>query len=239
MGLIAPLRVLSAGSTVRALRMLAPACESRIGCALAIATDHGHNILARMKAGEDVADVLLLPTAMIDELTALGALAAPRLALGEVATSAVVCEGAPAPGVETMEGLRAALSRASVILLTTAPSGEHMMGVIERLGLAPETARKLMRFDKSAQINDWLANVRDPRALGFGPTTEIVGAPGVAHGGLLANEAQMALPYCAALTTGAKDMPAGKAFLAFLGGDQARAAFTATGMTFQRPSPAA
>jgi molybdate transport system substrate-binding protein len=238
-GLSQPLRVLAAGSAIRALRMLAPACETAIGGALEIATDHGHNILARMSAGENIADVLLLPIAMIDELTAQGALAPPRLALGEVATSAVICEGAPAPGVETLDGLRAALARASVILLTTAPSGEHMLRVIERLGLTREALRKTMRFDKSVQINDWLASARDLHALGFGPTTEIVGAPGVSHGGLVAEEAQMVLPYGAASTQAARDMPAATAFLAFLGGDQARAAFIATGMTFQRPSPAA
>ncbi|MBX9758863.1 MAG: substrate-binding domain-containing protein [Beijerinckiaceae bacterium] len=233
MGLIAPLRVLSAGSTVRALRALAPVCESRIGRALEIATDHGHNILARIRAGEDVADVLLLPAPMLDELAALGALAMRRLALGEVATSAVVCAGAPAPapGVETMDGLRAGLSKASVVLLTTAPSGEHMMSVIERLGLADEVASKLMRFDKSAQINEWLANARDLHALGFGPTTEIVGVTGVADGGLIAREAQMSLPYEAALTKTAADFAAGTAFLEFLSGDEARAAFVATGMS--------
>lgn len=239
MGLSAPLRVLGAGSTIRALRMLAPACETAIGGALEIATDHGHNILARMSAGEDIADVVLLPMAMIDELTALGALAAPRLALGDVATSAAICEGAPAPGVETIDGLRAALARASVILLTTAPSGEHMLRVIDRLGLTHEAQGRIMRFDKSVQINDWLANTRDPRALGFGPTTEIVGAPGVIHGGLIADEAQMVLPYGASLTQGAKERPTAKAFFAFLAGDRARAAFIATGMSFQRPSPAA
>lgn len=239
MGLTAPLRVLSAGSTVRALRALAPACESRLGRALAIATDHGHNILARIKAGEDIADVLLLPTPMVDELAALGALAAPRLALGEVATSAVVCEGAAAPGVETMDGLGAAMSRASVVLLTTAPSGEHMMGVIERLGLTRQSARKLMRFDKSTQINDWLAKTHDLHALGFGPATEIVGVPGVTEGGLIAREAQMSLPYAAALTKAAQDDLAAQVLLDFLSGDEARAAFTATGMSVQRPSPAA
>ena len=234
MGLSAPLRVLSAGSTVRALRALARSIEADIGAPVSIATDHGHNIVALMRAADAAADAVLLPRGMMDALVAAGRLS-PRMAdLGAVQTSAVVCAGAPAPDVSTMPALRDALSGASRVLLTTAPSGEHMTRVIEAFGLARGLRAKIMRFDKSSDVNAWLAREKDMGALGFGPTTEIVGVAGVAHAGLLAPQAQMILPYAAALTPAAARDPAAQAFLVFLAGEEARAAFAATGMTFQQ-----
>jgi len=238
-GLSAPIHVLSAGSTVRGLRTLAPALANIIGRPVLVATDHGHNIAAAARAGRLDAHALLLPRAMIDDLIAAGALAGPRTDLGAVATSAVVAQGAPEPAVGTMEGLRHALVRARRVLITTAPSGVHMTVVIGALGLRGEVEGKLIRFDKSADINAWLAREGDAEALGFGPTTEIVGADGVAHGGLLADEAQMVLPYAAAATAPAFGDPDVRTLLAALTSADARAAFEATGMSYAAPSPAA
>ncbi len=232
MGLIAPLRILSAGSTVRGVRTLQGALEARLQCPLEIETDHGHNIIMRMGMGfgEPPADAVLLPRDMIDALIYAGRLASRVVDLGDVATSAVVCAGAQAPDVSTMDALREAVLRASRVLLTTAPSGKHMGHAIEALGVAREVAPKIQRFDKSSQINEWLAHEQDRGALGFGPTTEIVGVEGVTHAGLIAHEAQMVLPYAAAITTYVADDPAAQEFLSFLQTEEARAAFAQTGV---------
>jgi molybdate transport system substrate-binding protein len=234
LGLIAPLRILSAGSTVRGVRALQGALKARLQCPLEIETDHGHNIIMRMGIGmgfgEPPADAVLLPRDMIDALIYAGRLASRVVDVGEVATSAVVCAGAQAPDVSTMDALREAVLRASRVLLTTAPSGKHMGHAIEALGIAREAAPKIQRFDKSSQINEWLAREQDRGALGFGPTTEIVGVEGVIHAGLIAREAQMVLPYAAAITTYVADDPAAQEFLDFLQTEQARAAFAQTGV---------
>lgn len=228
------LRVLSAGSTVRALRALGPALGP-----VEIATDHGHNIVVAMDRDDPPADIVLLPRDMIDALVAKGRLAAGTIALGAVATSGVVCEGAPPPDIAAMDALRAALLGASRVLLTTAPSGQHMTRVIGRLGIATEVAGKVLRFDKSSDLNAWLLRERDPRALGFGPTTEIAGVAGVTNAGLVATEAQMVLPYAAGVIPSRANEPAAQAFLKFATSREARAAFETTGMTYASASPSA
>lgn len=185
-----------------------------------------------MATSEPPADAVLLPGDMIDALTGAGRLASRTVDLGAVATSAVVSAGSRPPDVASLESLRNALMRASRVLLTTAPSGKHMTRVIEALGLTRDVASKVLRFDKSVEINDWLAREREPGALGFGPTTEIVGVDGVTHAGLIAGEAQMIVRYAAAVTHEAVYDPAAQAFLDFLHTDEARAAFAATGVTF-------
>lgn len=221
---------------MRGLRALEGAVEPRIFCPVEIATDHGHNIVVSMGMaaglGDAPADAVLLPRDMIDALVGVGRLSPRTVDLGAVATSAVVCEGVSPPDVSMMEALRAALVGASRVLLTTAPSGKHMMRVIEGLGLAGQLRAKIMRFDKSSEINAWLAREQDAGALGFGPTTEIVGVDGVTHAGLVAREAQMVLPYAAAITPQVTYDFAAQAFLDFLATDEARAAFAATGVTF-------
>ena len=236
MGLTAPLRILSAGSTVRGVRAVKETLEQRIGCPVEIETDHAHNIIMSMGMGmglgAPVADAVLLPRDMIDALIFADKLAARIVDLGEVATGAVVCAGASAPDVSTMDALREAVLRASRVLLTTAPSGKHITHAIEALGVAVEVAPKIQRFDRSSEINAWLAREKDMGALGFGPTTEIVGVEGVTHAGLIAREAQMVLPYAAAITRDAAYDPAAQALLDFLGSDEARESFVATGMSF-------
>ncbi len=234
MGLNPPLRILSAGSTVRGLRTLKAAIEDRIGCPVEIETDHAHHIIMTMGMGmgfgAPVADAVLLPRDMIDALIFADRLTARVVDLGEVATSAVVCAGAPVPDVSTMDALREAVLRADRVLLTTAPSGKHMTHAIEALGVAAEVAPKIRRFDKSSEINAWLAQEKDTAAIGFGPTTEIAGVDGVTHAGLIAQEAQMVLPYAAAITRDVAEDPAAQAFLDFLADDEAREAFAATGV---------
>lgn len=239
MGLSAPLHVLSAGSTVRGLRTLAPTLADRINRPVVVTTDHGHAIRAAAQASDVDADALVLPADMIDALIDSGRLVGPCIDLGIVATSAVVAAGAPDPGIATMEGLRAALLRARRVLLTTAPSGVHMTVVVGALGLRAQVEGKLMRFDTSSAINAWLARERDTDALGFGPTTEIVGVDGVVHAGLLPDAAQMILPYAAAATARAFGDASVRRLLEALREPAAQAAFEATGMTYPRPSPAA
>jgi molybdate transport system substrate-binding protein len=215
---------------LRGLRACAPAFEAQADCALAIETDHGHAIEARARKGALDADCVLLPNHMIEALTRAGLLDARRADLGAVATSAVVAADAPLPDVGSLAGLKQELRRAAAVLITTAPSGLHMGSVFERLDLADEIAHKILRFDRSADVNEWLRRHSRRAAIGFGPTTEIVGALGVRHGGLIAQGAQMVLSYSAALTPAGAKTACGAAFLDFLGGAPAREAFAQSGV---------
>lgn len=167
---------------------------------------------------------------MIEALTRAGLIEPRSVGLGAVATSAVVSSEAPDPQVDTLAGLKDAVRRAQAVLITTAPSGLHMTSVFERLDLAEEIAHKILRFDRSADLNEWLRRHRQRAAIGFGPTTEIVGALDVKHGGLIPQGAQMILSYAAALTPAGAQTTCGVDFLDFLAQAEARAAFAQSGI---------
>ena len=225
------LRILSAGSTLHGVRACAALAAQTISAPIEVATDHGHNIRDALLRGQTKADVVLLPVDMAAILAAKG-LVADTVALGTVGIGGVVREGSNVPQIATMDELRAALIEADTVLLTTGPTGEHLMKVIAKFAIADEVARKLSRFDTSTKLNIALA-ARSDHALGFGPETEIRAGIGVKWIGDVPDEIQVALPYAAAMVTGTTAVDAARRFLTFLETEDARAAFAKTGVRLQ------
>jgi len=223
------LRILSAGSTLHGLRACAPQFEQAAG-RCEIATDHGHNILEKVKRGEAPPDIVVLPADMIDELAARG-LAHGKTTLGKVGIGGVVREGSWTPDIGTMEALRAALAAADAVLLTRAPTGDHLLDVVGRLGLAEKLVKRIERFDTSSRLNLALA-ARSGHALGFGPETEIRAGTGVRWIGDVPDEIQIALPYAAAMLVASRETAAAERLLALLTTAPIRAAFARTGVRF-------
>ena len=224
------LQVLSAGSTLHGARACASLTAQAIAAQIEVATDHGHNIRDSLLRGQAKADVVLLPVDMAAILAAKG-LVEDTVSLGTVGIGGVVREGSNVPKIATMDKLRAALIAADTVLLTTGPTGEHLMKVIAKLGLTDQVVAKLLRFDTSTKLNIALA-ARSDHALGFGPETEIRAGIGVKWIGDVPDEIQVALPYAAAMVTGTTAVDAARRFLAFLGTEDARAAFAKTGVRF-------
>lgn len=227
------LKVLSAGSTLYGLRPCAEVFARKAGIPVQVATDHGHNIHRAVLRGKVDADIVVLPADMI------AALAAADLADGEtiipigtVRIGAAVRADAPLPDVSTMAALRHALIAADSILLTLAPTGDHMMRVIAQLGLSEATAGKLKRFETSTLVNRHLVENAGAGAIGFGPATEILSwrRKGVVYAGPIPDEVQVVLPYAAAMLTHTQAGDAARMLLKFLATPEARRHFAESGV---------
>jgi molybdate transport system substrate-binding protein len=223
-----PLHVLSAGSTLHGLRSCAGLAVQAAGCPIEIATDHGHNIRDAILRGTATADVVLLPADMVERLAAAG-LVRHAVELGTVSIGGAVRAGARAPVIGTMAELRAALLTADAVLLTSAPTGDHLFNAIARMDLVGTLAPKALRFDTSSKLLAHLA-VRSDDALGFSPETEIRAGEGVTWVGDIPKEIQIALPYAGALLTRSRQAEAAQALLAFLTTAPARGAFMHSGI---------
>jgi molybdate transport system substrate-binding protein len=125
-----------------------------------------------------------------------------------------------------------ARAAADAVLLTRAPTGDHLVQAIARLGLAEAIPDKLRRFDTSTLLNRHLADRADTAALGFGPVTEIKAwhGKGVAYAGAIPDEVQIVLPYEAALLMHTRAREHARVLLAFLATPAAREQFLASGM---------
>jgi molybdate transport system substrate-binding protein len=227
------LRVLSAGSTVYGLRPCAEMFTRKSGTPVHVATDHGHNIHRAALRGDADADVVALPADMIAALAAAGfADKETTVAIGAVRIGAAVRADAPHPDVSSIAALRDTLLAADAVLLTSAPTGDHLMQVIARLGLADAIAGKLRRFETSALLNRYLVESAGAGAIGFGPATEIRSwqGKGVVHAGAIPDEIQVVLPYAAAMLVRTQAREPARALLAFLATPAAREHFLASGV---------
>ena len=226
------LKVLSAGSTLYGMRPAAELFTRGSGITVAVATDHGHNIEKAALSGQADADVVLVPNAMVAKLAAAGQIAGEPVAIGAVRIGAAVREDAPRPDVSNMDALRRSLVAAQSVLLTLAPTGDHLMAVIERFGLKDTVAAKLKRFDTATLLNKHLADNPGPGTLGFGPTTEILTwrGKGVALAGVVPDEIQIVLPYQAAILKRTQAGDQARALLAFLATPAARKHFLESGV---------
>jgi ABC-type molybdate transport system substrate-binding protein len=226
-------KVLSAGSTLHGLRPCAEIFARDSGILVDVATDHGHSIHHAVLRGEADADVMVLPSDMVAALLAVGfADAQTVIAVGNVRIGAAVRSDAPHLDVSTMTALRQALTAADAVLLTLAPTGDHLMQVIARLGLTEAIARKLQRFATSALLNRHLVESAGPGGIGFGPATEIKSwrEKGVAYAGAIPDEVQVVLPYSAAMLTRTQAPEQARALLDFLTTAEARRHFLVSGV---------
>jgi molybdate transport system substrate-binding protein len=227
------LKVLSAGSALYGMRPCAELFTRNSGIAVEVATDHGHNIRKAALRGEADADVVLLPTNWVGEIVAAGLADQDTVvSIGAVRIGAAVRADAPRPDVTSMDALRRALAAADAVLLTLAPTGDHLLAVIARLGLAEAIKGKLQRFDTATLLNRHLAEKAGAGALGFGPSTEILAwrGKGVAWAGAIPDEVQVVLPYQAAMLKRTQAAEAARALLAFLATPEARRHFLASGV---------
>ena len=115
-------------------------------------------ISEKLSAGA-TADVLVLPTAVLDSLAKDGKVRADTRAIfGTVGISVVVKEDAPRPDISSKEKFRdAVLAARSVVQATPGktPSGTHMGKVMEQLGIADAMAKKVIFKPASTAACNW------------------------------------------------------------------------------------
>lgn len=153
------------------------------------------------------------------------------IAIGAVRIGAAVRSDTNRPYVSTMASLRRDLAGAEQVLLALAPTGDHMMKVIERFGLTATIAPKLRRFDTATLLNKYLTEHPGVKMLGISPATEIKAwhDKGVAWAGPIPDEIQIVLPYSAAMLTSAPAEPS-KKLLTYLATPTARQHFLKSGI---------
>jgi molybdate transport system substrate-binding protein len=227
------LKVLSAGSTLYGMRPAADAFTRGASIPVAVTTDHGHNIEKFALAGTADADVVVIPTEMMSKLIkAERADKSTLVEIGAVRIGSAVHDKAPRPDVSRIDTLRAAVLAAKEVLLTNAPTGDHLAQVFVRIGVGDEVKPKIKRFDTATLLNKYIAEHPDAGALGFGPTTEILTwrGKGVTMAGTLPDAIQIVLPYQAGMLTRTPSPDGARKLLAFLAMPPARKHFHDSGV---------
>jgi molybdate transport system substrate-binding protein len=230
---VSTLKIYTAGATREGIGALAGVIKRDLGIGIETPTNHGHLITEHVKAGETDADIVMVTTDMLRELTEDGlidlAVTAP---LGAIRIGAAVRCGEPLPDISTMAAFEGALRDAKSIVITEAPSGVHLERVFADLGLTEEIESRLTRYDTGTMVNQHISAGTIEGEIAFGVATEILffREKGGAWAGPLPEEIQMINHYVAAKLTRSGKTVEAKALMDYLTTDAARATFAATGV---------
>ena len=209
------LRILSTLAVQGVLPHLAAQHQRATG--VAIHAEYGPTLalLARVRAGE--ADIALLTSQGIDDLTAEGVLVpGSRVDLARSYVGIAVKQGAPKPAIGTEAELRAALLAAESVAMSKAgASGVFFAGLIERMGIAAEvTAKaKVIPVGLTAELV-----ARGEAELAVQQMSELMQVQGVELAGPLPMELQQPAVFSGGLLRVCVDAAAARDFLSFVAG---------------------
>ena len=214
--LAAEIHVMSGGAPKEVFALLASKFEQQTGNKVKFTYAVITELCEKLSAGA-TADVLVLPTAVLDSLANDGKVRADSRAIfGTVGISVVVKEGAPRPDISNKEKFRDAMLAARSVVHATpgkTPSGTHMGKVMEQLGIADAMAKKVIF--KPAHDGGVQLVVAGEAEIGIYPASEVAGVKGLTVVGPLPADVNLEIVYGAA-TTDSAARNAASAFIKFM-----------------------
>ena len=220
----AEIHVMSGGAPKEVFAQLTPKFEQQTGNKVEFTYAVITELREKLGAGA-TADVLVLPTPVLDSLARYGKVRTDaRGILGTVGISVVVKEGAPRPDISSKEKFRDAMLAARSVVHATpgkTPSGTHMGKVMEQLGIADAVAKKVIH--KPALEGGAQLVVAGQAEIGIYPASEVAGVKGLSIVGPLPAEINLEIVYGAAATTDSAALNAALAFVKFMAAPENRA----------------
>ncbi|EKS30876.1 molybdate ABC transporter substrate-binding protein [Afipia felis] len=220
----AEILLMSGGAPKDVLLTLVPQFEKATGHRVTMQHVLVSALRQRILAGEN-ADVLLMPTSVLDNLeTMRKILPEDRAAYGILKLVAIVKEGARRPDISSVDAFRRALVDAPSVVYSTpasTPSGAHLASMMSQLGISDIVERKVTY---RPALEGGVNMVADGRAaIGIYPASEVVHVNGVALLGPLPDPLQLTLVYGGAIASTSKVPGPSAELIRFLGAPENRA----------------
>lgn len=226
-----PLRGISSMATRALLAELGAAYTAQTGVPVLIESVGGVDAARRVAAGEAF-DLVLLASDALDKLAAAGHVQPGRTDYVHSPVAIAVPAGAPLPDVGSEAALQAAVQAAPSIGYSTGPSGQHLLRLFERWGLAPELVSRTVQAQPGIPVGRQVAS--GEVALGFQQLSELKDLPGIQIAGLLPSECAFITTFSGSVATRSTQPDAARAFLRHLNTPETAAVKHRHGMT---PTP--
>jgi molybdate transport system substrate-binding protein len=219
-----------------AVREMAAAFEKQSGHTITMTVAAPGEIVAALQAGRH-ADVVVVTNGALDELEDRGLVRRGRALLAVSGFGLATRSGDPIPDISTPEAVRAMLLRAGKVIYNdpkSAPSGQLLLRIAERLGVADEVKAKSQVVAAGASVSALAKDTSPGLVVAMAPLTEIPGHPGAIFVGPLPKELQVRSLFSAALGAHPRDEAAAQAFVQALAGAEARQAYAAHGFEVEQ-----
>jgi molybdate transport system substrate-binding protein len=224
----AEIRVLSTQATEEAYRELVPQFEKASGNKVTTTFTGTLDANKRLAVGESY-DLIIMSGPSIDEHIKGGKIVpGSRVDVAKSGVGVGVKAGAPRPDIGTVEALKKTLLAAKSIGYSTGPSGNYMVGLFQRLGIADEVKPKLKQTPTGVFVGSIIAS--GEAEIGFQQVSELAHFAGVDYVGPLLADVQYITVFASGIATAAKDADAAKALVKFITAPAAAAAFKKRGM---------
>jgi molybdate transport system substrate-binding protein len=185
------LTALSSMATRALLAELARGFEHATGMAVAVTSVGGVEAAKRVAAGEPF-DLVLLARDALDKLVAAHLVHAGLVDWVQSPMALAVQAGQPVPPLHTEDQLKAAVLAAPRVGCSTGPSGQHLLRLFQRWGVADDMASRTVQVPPGVPVGGLVAS--GDVALGFQQLSELQGLSGITLAGELP-------PGCAFVTT--------------------------------------
>jgi molybdate transport system substrate-binding protein len=205
---------------------LLPAFENSAGHTVTVSWGGTVDIVKRVESGE-VADIVIIPAACIDDLIAKG-LIAIRIDLVRSGVGVAARAGVPKPDVSSVAALKSALKAAQSIVLSSGPSSVYMPALFAKLGIAADIKPKIIQIAPGLGVGATLA--RGKGEIGFTQVSELMSVKGIQYLGPLPAEVQFVTVFSAGLHAAAHAPDAARALLKFLTGPDTAPVLTRHGL---------
>jgi molybdate transport system substrate-binding protein len=214
---MATIKVLSGGAPKEIFGELTPKFEAQSGHKVAYVFAVMSALRERVAGGE-AADVLVMPTNILDGYQKDGVVRADgRGTLGMVSVNAVVRTGAAMPDLSSVEAVKRTMLAARKIVFATpgaTPSGTHMGKLVEQLGIVDAMQGRILHRPALEGGVELVAS--GEAEIGFYPKSEVINTEGLTLAGPLPKEIQLTTIYGAAVTAKSAAPDAAAAFIAFM-----------------------
>ncbi len=224
----ADIKVLSTQATEEAYRELMPQFEKTSGHKVTTVFTGTLDANKRLAAGETY-DLLIMSGPSIDEHIKGGkVVAGSRVDIAKSGVGVGVKAGAPKPDIGTTEALKKTLLAAKSIGYSTGPSGNYVIGLFQRMGVADEIKGKLKQTPTGVFVGSIIAS--GEAEIGFQQVSELSHFAGVDYVGPLPADVQQFTMFASGIVAGTKEAEAAKALVKFITAPAAAAAFKKRGM---------
>jgi molybdate transport system substrate-binding protein len=220
--------VLSTQATEQSYRELLPQFEKASGHTVKTTYTGTLDARKRIAAGEPF-DLLIMASPDIDDFIKSGTLVAgSRIDLAKSGIGAGVPAGAAKFDISSTEALKKTLLSAKSIGYSTGPSGNYLITLFERLGIADQVKPKLKQTPTGVFVGSITAN-REVE-IGFQQISEMATFPGVDYIGPLPADVQKMTIFSSGIAANAKQADAAKAWVKFITQPSSAEAFKKRGM---------
>jgi molybdate transport system substrate-binding protein len=230
------IKVLCAGAMGRIVRELSDAFERSTG--IKIATEFTRSGLVRDRVrGDEAVDVAVTTQAAIEELAGqMQVLPDSAAAVARSGIGVAIQAGRRRPDIGSAEAFKRSLRRAQSIAYadpaTGSPSGNYLVRLFDRLGMAAELQSKtrLIGAADGHAVVVCEAVARGEAEIGIQQIAEIIPVAGIELVGPLPPDLQHMTAFSAAVTSRAGNAETARQLVGFLTSEAARAVIVANGM---------